>query len=30
MKHLSTQVFRTHRDGRPVVNGFVSYISALE
>lgn len=30
MKLLSREVFRTHVDGRPVVNGFVSYVHATE
>jgi hypothetical protein len=30
MRVLSTEVFRRHKDGRPVVNGFLSYISASE
>lgn len=30
MKLISTEVFRRHRDGRPVVNGFLSYISSTE
>lgn len=30
MRLLSTEVFRPHKDGRPVVNGFLTYISATE
>lgn len=30
MRVLSTEVFRRHKDGRPVVNGFLTYISATD